>query len=441
MDKKYLRKRGNTWHYRRRIPKSIQPYFNGEEYLNVNLHTGDIKTARLRRSEHNYKIDSMLDKAVDPDRARFRNLAQQMAQEKENRPEDWQESWGDEIFLATAYRAYKREAHRAEMLDLAPPEWNGPLPDQVLVDAYATVNGKRDCSGKYGVTLKEGLELWLKRNQRTKDKSTVSKVKQSVKKFLQHLNKFDVPLADIKRKQAYDYIEFLIAEDYKAATCKGFLSRLGSVWDHCKDLGAIEGESPFKDHKYDHARKGEKFKLFDEHELQWLKENAWTDQPEYRLMLELGVYTGARISELANLKRSNVLQGSGFYALSIQEGKTEAATRRIPLPDFLADKLLQHLDERPATSDEVFSFDNKKASREFSRIKTEHLSKDPHKGFHSLRVRFCTVLERSHLPEKQAAVLAGHKKGESMTYGYYSKGYTLEQLNEFYNSCLHLINW
>ncbi len=61
-------------------------------------------------------------------------------------------------------------------------------------------------------------------------------------------------------------------------------------------------------------------------------------------------------------------------------------------------------------------------TRWFSRIKIENISTDPAKCFHSFQVMFSTAMQRAEVIELKASTILGRKRGNTMTYGYYSDG-------------------
>lgn len=84
--------------------------------------------------------------------------------------------------------------------------------------------------------------------------------------------------------------------------------------------------------------------------------------------------------------------------------------------------------------------DDETGSRWFSRIKTAHVSSDSAKTLHSFRVMFATAIQRANVDDLKYAALIGHKRG-TMTYGYYSCGYTLPQLKEAYDLGAEQLVW
>lgn len=54
---------------------------------------------------------------------------------------------------------------------------------------------------------------------------------------------------------------------------------------------------------------------------------------------------------------------------------------------------------------------------------------------------FSTAMQRSGVIELKAAAILGHARGTTMTFRYYSDGYTLPQLKEAYDQCVAQIIW
>ena len=158
------------------------------------------------------------------------------------------------------------------------------------------------------------------------------------------------------------------------------------------------------------------------------------------LLVELGAFTGCRISELCNLLAKHVINQDDIVAIFIEKGKTDAATRIVPLTTALGERI-NVLTESKNDDDLLLGLEGKAMSRWFSRIKTVQISTNTAKSFHSFRVMFSTAMQRANVDELKAAAILGHKRGSTMTYGYYSDGYTLRQLKEAYDLCVEWILW
>lgn len=132
------------------------------------------------------------------------------------------------------------------------------------------------------------------------------------------------------------------------------------------------------------------------------------------MLVELAVFTGCRISELCNLTPEHVINRGGVSAIFIEEGKTSAATRLVHVTDVLGERL-KELAAMINPRERLFGIEGKNASRWFSQIKTEHVSTDSAKSFHSFRVMFATAMQQAEVEELKAAAIIGHKRGSTMT--------------------------
>ncbi len=304
------------------------------------------------------------------------------------------------------------------------------------LEAYMTVNGARGFSRKYRLTLMDGYEMWLDDVGQDKTEEHRQKIEKAIKDFgkfcFKNYDWIDSPnlaIEDIDRKMVYAFIKHL-GKSYKKTTVQGTISRINTIWVYLKKIDEVEGDNPFLDHIYSSAEEAqsEKREPFTKEEMKVIRTYKW-EKPIYSLMVDLGIYTGCRISELCNLKKKHVVVDEGIVAINIEKGKTKAATRTVPLPDFMGTRLLEHI-ERKQDEDYVIGINSKTASRTFSNFKTRHVTSNKLKSFHSFRHMYITAMERASIEENVTAQIVGHKRGKTMSYGYYSKGHELRRLKE-----------
>jgi integrase len=412
-DTKNLKLRGNIWWYQRRIPKDLLEQFNGETTISESLGTGDIRDARLQRDILNGKLQERKFNTPNISRHKFLNFVQEMSARKEEDPVYWDEPY-----------------------DFDKAEADGNVE---LIHAYTTVNRRKDQRHKYGVKLKEALTNWSNQKRKPVSTDSIGKAKKSVDGFLKHLTLYDIQLEDITKRQVNNYIELLLAK-YTISTARGYISRLRSIWNYCEQLSEVTTACPFDNHSFAGGTATIKKKSFTLQEINLIKEHIVDEEPIKQLLVKLAVFTGCRISELCNLQVKHIISEDDIDAIYIEKGKTDAATRVIPLTSELG-RRLKALAESKGDTDLLLGLNGKAMSRWFSRIKTAHISKDTAKTFHSFRVMFSTAMQRSEVIELKAAAIVGHSRGNTMTYGYYSDGYTLVQLKAAYDQCVERIIW
>jgi len=412
-DTKYLKQRGNIWWYQRRIPKDLLEHFDGQTTISESLGTADIRVARVQRDILNGKLQERKFSAPNKDRHRFIELVQSMTEDKNKFPASWDEHY-----------------------DLDKVQRNG---DEVFIHAYTTVNERKDHRGSYQITLKEALANWVSRYGKEKHKDTVNKIKKSVVNFLKFITLNDIQLEDISKRHVHDYIRLLLSTK-ATTTTQAELSRLRSIWRYCEQVGEVTTPCPFSNHSFSGGTETNKKKSFTTNEISQIKDLITNEGQLEQLLVKLGAFTGCRISELCNLKAKHVEYTDGIYAIFIEKGKTNAAKRVIPLTDELGERLKELADSKDE-NELLLGFDGKTMSRWFSRIKAANISTDPAKCFHSFRVMFSTAMQRAEVIELKAAAILGHKRGETLTYDYYSDGYALPVLKEAYDQCVEHIIW
>jgi integrase len=153
------------------------------------------------------------------------------------------------------------------------------------------------------------------------------------------------------------------------------------------------------------------------------KDSSLTD------LILIAAYTGARIEELCSLKKEFV--NLTDYTIQIEDSKTEAGNRIVPIHTHIRKTIKKLM----VGSGNEFLFDsltkNKYGDRSnaigkrFGRIKSD-LGFGSQKVFHSIRKTFTTALEQASVAESITADIVGHEK-QTMTYGLYSGGSSLEQ--------------
>lgn len=410
-DTKHLKLRGNIWWYQRRIPKHLVNHYPDKSFLQVSLETGDIRLAKQQRDVLNGELEKKsLSTSQTNKGLKFRELVRDMERSRKHCPREWDLGIYPERLL-----------EQGRTLEL---------------EAYMTVNGARDFSDKYKIRLTEAYALWKADWGRGKTAETLQKTETSISDFNKYCFKHfdwledpDVALDDISKKMVYRYIKHL-EKTYKKATVQAKISRLKVVWQFAETIEEVSGVNPFAGHKYssEEGRLTEKREPFSAEEMAKIRSYEW-EKPVYKLLVDLGIFSGCRISELCNIKKKNVVVDDGIIAINIEKGKTKAATRTVPLPDAIGERLLAHI-ENKEDNDLVIGIGSKTASRTFSNFKVKHVTDNKLKGFHSFRHMYITAMERAGIEENITAQIVGHERGKTMSYGYYSKGHELRRLKE-----------
>jgi integrase len=150
-------------------------------------------------------------------------------------------------------------------------------------------------------------------------------------------------------------------------------------------------------------------------------------------LIQLGMYSGARIEEMCALKASACTE----EVLKIDDSKTEAGIRTVPVHSKLV-PIVRRLKEATKGDPDAYLLQhltmNKYGDRSnaigkrFGRLK-QKLGFPGNKVFHSIRGTVITQLENAGVLENLAADIVGHEKPR-ITYGLYSEGNSVETMRE-----------
>ena len=259
---------------------------------------------------------------------------------------------------------------------------------------------------------------------------TIKQMKRDVNDFLKE-ERIQLPT----RESVASWIRR--SADIIPKSIKRQLGSLGSLWDYLMAKGILSEMSHFQGHKLPKERKAQqnKRRAFTNDECLKLI-NAAKDVEDTVLfdLILLGLYTGARIEELCQLRVEDVVVEDKCRALRITKCKHLAGTRLVPIHPNISDLI----DKLVATSrDDFFIFSKTKnqyderstgLSRRFGRLQSS-LGYGSELVFHSLRKTLTTKLEHAGVPEGVAADIVGPEK-QIITYGLYSGGTSMAQKME-----------
>jgi integrase len=311
----------------------------------------------------------------------------------------------------------------------------------VDVDAFNTLkpNSGVTHSNSPEDSIESLIGRYKKRNQARLKPLTCSEYEKNQKKFADWLTsqgKFDGNhLHLLSRKEVSGFIEYLQQDGIALQTIqKKYLAALNGLFEFAQSAGAYpSGELPTKGHKIFTRRDKKKAQL----------ENGWepfSDEelslifaPENLLVLPkpcdfwlplLGLFTGGRISELCQLKPSDISQRDGVWAIDInaddedQSIKTAAGIRIIPLhSQLIALGFLDYLEDVKKYNGTIFPYliadkymrFTKTPSRRFGEYMTKLGIVEKRKVFHSFRSTANNCLKQLGVPEESRCQFVGHE--------------------------------
>jgi integrase len=298
----------------------------------------------------------------------------------------------------------------------------------VIDDMLERAIGKKT----YAPSVKSYLEDWLKKEKGTVSDSTFERKAFSVRLFVESLaGREKLPLEDITESDIITLRDKLSSQGRRAKTVN-FITRdiLQKAFRDAQKIGLIRlnpigGVKPIRG-----GPKVEKgtFSADQVHRMVDAAERDWKG------MILAGFYTGARLSDLANLRWNNV--DLAERTITFRQKKTDALVK-IPIHQDLHDHLLS-LASRDSEEDPVFPslFGARTAgaqglSKTFTRVmakagiisgqlraKGEGVSRAVNAlSFHSLRHSFNSVLLNAGVSQETRMLLTGHSS-ESMNSKY-----------------------
>jgi integrase len=222
------------------------------------------------------------------------------------------------------------------------------------------------------------------------------------------------------------------AKGLAASTLNRHAMTLQELWRWGEDRGRCSGNSPFSGLRQ-RIKPGKNMKGY----LPWETEELlqlFSPPPRRRDVTEIMVvalHSGMRINEIASLTYGHIRLNEGVRYFQIEDAKTEAGNRQVPLHSALS-----WLTDRKGLPDErVWPQFNPEgpgkkpgadAGKEFSRFKLAKGFIGGRKVFHSFRKNVTRIMERAGVLENEWAQVFGHERGYTYT-TYNPDGITLQR--------------
>ncbi|MDI2410860.1 site-specific integrase [Pseudomonas aeruginosa] len=145
----------------------------------------------------------------------------------------------------------------------------------------------------------------------------------------------------------------------------------------------------------------------------------------------LGLYTGARIEEICQLRKENIIKIDKISCIDITDSKTAAGIRTVPIHPIIKETIDRLVKD---STDDFLIKSNSRSKygirsdpfvKSFGRLKTS-LGFGQDRVFHSIRKTVITQLYRANVPATLIAELVGHETG-TVTFDVYSQGASTTQ--------------
>jgi integrase len=286
-----------------------------------------------------------------------------------------------------------------------------------------------------GMLLRTQIDPWLAEQANTTNQ-TKAQHRTVLRAFIAWAGE-DVFVESVTRRYAGEYVSHLLgpAANLKRKTAQLYVSSLSSLWAWLEARGLAQDNPWLRQGVGKKSKRGET-----------PTRKQWTDEalvkvlsgdftPRYTTILHdlvrLALVTGARLDELCALKATDVHEREDGWWIEIQQGKTEAAVRKVPVHDSAV-----HVLERRSRGSRGFLFealvpggpDNKRSwnvSKAFGRYTHSLGLGEARQKFHSLRNTFVEVMEGAEVPLSTIELIIGHAR-QSLALGGYSKGHRVQ---------------
>lgn len=306
---------------------------------------------------------------------------------------------------------------------------------QVVADEWmASWQASRDrrpsnTAAQYRSAIRVFADFWGNRSIREVTERDAAAFVELLKKLPPHYGRGK--LAGLSLQQSIEATEGE-QRGLASATIKRHMVVLSQIWAWAKQHGRCAGDNPFK-LKLPQVKK----KAYLAWELPDL-EKLFQHRPKRDDIVEVftaALYTGMRLGELAELTWGRVRSEDGISYILVEDAKTEAGRRKVPIHS----KLAWLLEKERGGADQLvwptFQPEGPRksgtgdASKLFGAWKRAAGFASRRFTFHSARKNFVSQLEQKGVHQSEVARLVGHEAG--FTFGIYSpQGLNLGRLKD-----------
>lgn len=437
--------RHNRWSARVRIPAALKSHYGGREHLQRNLGTSDRRAARVEADawEARLRLEWSVHAGhtnAEPGTERHHYLAARAkAEQGLFRVEAGEE---DPAALGVEF----------EIDRLADTYGEAALPPRVqaevagLSDGLATLRGqrtrhRREYDPPFAEIAKEYIAQW-KRTRGLKPSNTEQQKQATFNLFAGFWS--SRPIRDITEADATEFSDALrglspqwgrhpsahllswreLQRRYGGstpglsdATMNRHTAALKALWEWARKRGHCKGDNPFDGlHTKLNAKNVEGYLAWEDAELRKLF-NPPPARRDLHEVMAVALFSGLRLNEIASLTGNHVKEREGITYFEIEDAKTPAGNRQVPVHPALSWIIARALEAGDGRIWPKFNCEGpgKKpgadAGREFSRFKIQRGFDSRRKVFHSFRKNVTRIIERAAIHESEWAQVFGHERG------------------------------
>lgn len=437
MDTSHLKLKRRVWFARLIVPPRLRSTVGRTELLKT-LKTRDIQEANRRKHEVLAELQRELTQAELTNVLPNKDSVGYIMEIAKGQRRAMQEGLIDEQQAEAGL-----DAAMDEQLELLRRKngYNEETGEPYNSEAHARMQGlaERVLAGDEIELLSDSVKTYLAEIQARVRKQTLREKERHLG-ALQSWLKTDCEVGSISKKIAGRYVtESLLSQGHAPKTVKDILSNLSAYWVWLEGRGLVEA-NPWRGMsgtvKGSTRGTAPKRRPWTDDELLKLVQAIPNNDPLLPLTA-IATYTGMRREEVASLRTDDVEND----ALTVREGKTKAARRRVPIHSALRPLITQLVSKSrdgyliPGLL--TGGADSKRShylGKRFGSLIREIGFDDPALVFHTLRNAFIQRCEEGGVPESSAKLLVGHSRAKSLTYGDagggYSPGVQLETLRK-----------
>lgn len=308
-----------------------------------------------------------------------------------------------------------------------------------------------------GTTIQEMVPRFATRKRNKLAAKTLYEYGKYHEKFVEWLEvrkkKKHIPVHSVTRADVADFIDDLLAEGIATKTIQQkYLAAINGLFELAQTSGVLpegqllvsRGHKIYSKVDAKKAAVSNSYKAFTEDELKQIFQPellSEAQRPADFWLPMLGLFTGGRISEFAQMDIADVQQHNGIWAFSINdEGekslKTLAAIRLIPIhPVLLQCGILDYVNDAQKHGTKLFPYLTPDAFGSYGATPSErwgkHLDKlgisDPQKVFHSFRSTSNNRLKQNGVQEESRCQFVGHEH-DTVNSAIYSDPHNLQFL-------------
>lgn len=352
-----------------------------------------------------------------------------------------------------------RAVHILQTLNLSPEALAkliaGPNPQRMAPEQPPAPQASTKEEG--GATIQEMVPRFATRKKNKLSAKALYEYGNYHRKFVEWLEtrkkKKHIPVHSITRTDVADFIDDLLSDGIGERTIsRKYLPALNGLFELAQTIGILPEGQPLvsRGHKVFSKADAKKasvtrgYKPFTDDELKAIFQPqllSEAQRPADFWLPMLGLFTGGRISELAQLDIADIQQHDGIWAISINgDGdkslKTLAATRLIPIhPTILDCGFLDYVNDTKAHGTKLFPYLTPDTFGSYGATPSERWGKyldkigikDKQKVFHSFRSTSNDRLKQNGVPEESRCQFIGHEH-DTVNSMAYSKPHNLQYL-------------